>query len=827
MHRVIDELRRDAGYGLRVLAKNRGFTGVAALTLALGIGATSAVFSVLNAVVLAPLPFRNPDELVWIQAVNPEGRPRGLAFETVDAWRTSSRTLEDVAYILMGQANFTVTGPAGAERVLLEQVDFYTLSLLGVRPILGRWFQPDDVIVQGNTSQGIVISYGMWQRIFGGDTNVIGKKLPGFTAGWGDVVIGVMPAGFYTHPSRSDSDGWYIITGNPGRIVGRLAAGVTPEQAQADLDGIARSLQPAGQPGANTAWRLQVAPLHTVYRRGYAQTLYMLLGAVGFVLLIAAVNVANLQLNRGVTRQTEIATRIALGAGRWRVFRQLVMENLILVLFGGALGVLVAFAGIRIFVAVAPTFYPPSQEIGIDRTVLLFTLAVCVVTGLLSGVAPGLRASKLDLQTTLKQGGRGADGGRRLGVRRFLVVVETALAMVLLVAAALMINSYARATSVDMGINPDNVLRTQTVLMGMDRYRKRYTGNHSTATPAVAQFYTQVLERLRALPGVESAGIASALPPGGGFTVPFRIIGGTVTENAAADYQEVSADFFNAMRVPLVRGRVFLDRDSEAAPAVIIVNETFARRFLTGTDPLGHSLLASVNVGNTALEQDRVREIVGIVGDVRMDFRADPVPIMYVPYRQHLTEYAGNGPLGIHTIKSFAIRTTVDPMSVAESVRRVFTDVDPGVAIGPLMPMRSALSLAAGAQAFWMRLLGIFAALGLFLAAIGIYGVISYSVEQRTREFGIRATLGAKNGDILKLVLREGIVVTLIGLGLGVAGAFASTRLIQNQLFGVSRMDPLTIVIVAILLLAVSLTACVIPARRSIRLDPLRALRTE
>jgi putative ABC transport system permease protein len=830
MRSTFEDLRRDAGYGLRLLARNRGFTIVSALTLALGIGATSAIFSVLNAVVLAPLPFRDPGRLVWAQVVNGEGRTRGIPLDITDAWRKESKTVAGVAHALMGQANFTVTGPGGAERVLLEQVDFYTLPLLGVQPLIGRWFQPDEVIVQGNTSQTIVISYGMWQRIFGGDPDVVGKKLPGFTAGWGEIVIGVMPRGFYIHPSRSDSDAWYVITRNPGRTLARLGAGVSPAQAEAELAGIVRGQQPpaTGPPTPANTWRTEVVPLHEAYRNGYARTLYMLLGAVGFVLLIAAVNVANLQLNRGVTRQAEIATRIAMGAGRWRLVQQLVIENVMLVLTGGALGVLVAIAGVRLFVAVAPNFYPPSEEIAIDATVLLFTLAVCLVTGILSGLAPALGALKFDVHTVLKQAGRGADVGIRLRVRRVLVVSEIALAMVLLVGAGLMINSYARMTGMEMGLNPDRVLRAQTVLMGMDRFRTRYSGDHSAAKPAVARFYTQVLERLAALPGVESVGLTSVLPPGSGLRVPLRVIGGgPVPDDAAAEYHEVSAHFFDAVQVPLLRGRAFSERDQETAPGVIIVNETFARQFLSGRDPIGQSIQVNMTGGNRSLAHDRLREVVGVVGDVRMDVRREFVPIVYVPYQQHLTDYAGNNYLAVHTIKHFVVRTSADPMRVAPAVRRAFAEVDSAVAPIGVMPMREALSAAAGGQAFWMRLLGIFAGLGVFLAAVGIYGVISYSVEQRTREFGIRATLGAQNADILKLVLREGLVVTLIGLAIGIGGAFAATRLIQNQLFGVSRMDPTTIAAVALLLLGVSLVACFIPARRTTRLDPLLALRGE
>jgi putative ABC transport system permease protein len=830
MRPILEDLRRDAAYGLRLLARNRGFTVVATLTLALGIGATSAIFSVLNAVVLAPLPFRDPGRLVWAQLVNGEGRTRGIPIDVTDSWRKESKTVTDVAHALMGQANFTVTGPGGAERVLLEQVDFYTLSLLGVKPLIGRWFEPDEVIVQGNTSQTIVISYGMWQRIFGGDPDVIGKKLPGFTAGWGEIVIGVMPRGFYVHPSRSDSDGWYVITRNPGRTLARLGPDAGVAQAQAELEGIVLGQlpqAPAPATAANT-WRAEIITLHDAYRNGYARTLYMLLGAVGFVLLIAAVNVANLQLNRGVTRQSEIATRIALGAGRWRLLQQLVIENVMLVLTGGILGVLVAFEGVRLFVAVAPNFYPPSNEIAIDGTVLLFTLAVCLVTGVLSGLVPALGALKFDVHTVLKQAGRGADGGMRLRVRRALVVSEIALAMVLLVGAGLMINSYARMTGMQMGLDPDNVLRAQTVLMGMDQFRTRYSGNHMAAKPAVSRFYGQVLERLAAVPGVESVGFTSALPPGSGLRVPFRVIGGgPLPDDTVAEYHEVSARFFDAVRVPLLRGRAFAETDHETAPGVIIINETFARQFLSGRDPIGQSIQVDMTRDNPSLAQDRIREVVGVVGDVRMDVRRELVPIVYVPYQQHLTDYAGNNYLAVHTIKHFVVRTSSDPMRAAPAVRRAFADVDASVAPIGVMPMREALSAAAGGQAFWMRLLGIFAGLGVFLAAVGIYGVISYSVEQRTREFGIRATLGAQNADILKLVLREGIVVTLIGLVIGIGGAFAATRLIQNQLFGVSRMDPTTIAAVTLLLLGVSLVACFIPARRTTRLDPLLALRVE
>jgi putative ABC transport system permease protein len=824
----LEELAGDARYGLRLLTRNRAFTVVASLTLALGIGATSAIFSVLNAVVFAPLPFRDPARLVWIQSVNDEGNPRNVPPQIVEAWRRESRTLTDAANALMGVVNFTITGPDGAERIAMEQVDRRTLRLLGVEPVLGRTFRDDEVIVQGNSSQALVISYGLWQRLFGGDPAVIGKRMPGSTAGWGDVIAGVMPRGFYTHPARVNTDAWYVLTGNPSGVIARLAPGVTLDQARAELDTVTRTLLTQGnRPAPRNGFPIQIQSLDDRYRADYARTLYMLLGAVACVLLIAAVNVANLQLNRGAARHVEIAARMALGASRVRLLRQLVVENVILVLIGGALGIFVAMAGIKVFVAVAPDFYPPSDEIGIDTTVLLFTAAVCVVTGILSGLAPALRASGVDLQSALRQSGRSADGGLRLRIRRALVVSEVALAMVLLVGAGLMINSYARAMSVDMGVQVDGVVSTRVVLLGMDRYRIRKTLGHWIATPNATQLYSQIIDRLSAAPGVESVAVSSVLPPGNGLTVPFRILASGVQEETAAELHEVSPAFFDTVGIPLRRGRGFADTDHETAPGVVIVNEAFARRFFRGVNPVGQSIQTGLAAPNPALEPDRVREVVGVVADVRPDMREDFEPVMYVPFRQHLTDYPGNFQLAIHTSKEIIVRGSASPAALTPIVRRVVAEADPGVAIGPLISMRERLSLAAGAQSFWMRLLGIFAGLGAFLAAIGIYGVVSYTVQQRTQEFGIRTTLGAQQGDIMKLVLREGAAVTLIGLVLGIGGAFASTRLLQNQLFGVSRMDPVTIAVVAAVLLAIALAACFIPARRTTKLNPLLALRAE
>jgi putative ABC transport system permease protein len=572
-----------------------------------------------------------------------------------------------------------------------------------------------------------------------------------------------------------------------------------------------------------------VTSLHEEYRGDYAQSVYMLLGAVGVVLLIATVNVANLQLNRGVRRQSEMATRMALGAGRWRLFRQLLIENIALALVGGVLGIVVALAGIDVFIFLAPDFYRPSSEIAINGAVLLFALTVCLASGILSGLVPGFRASNPNLSGSLKQGARSVAGRISLGLRRVLVVTEIALAMVLLVSAGLMINSYARLVRVNVGVDPDNVLAFEVNLAGMDRYRTRHGTNHYAVTPEVANFYTRVMERIAALPGVESVASTSNLPPRAGSGMEFTIIG-KVSDPAdlpETAYHEVSAGYFDTMRIPLLRGRAFTDKDDATAPGVAIISETLARRYFGNEDPIGQSIQVYVNAQNPKLENDRVRQIIGVARDIRMTFRSSSLPIVYVPYGQNPTDYAGFNQFFIHALKAFVVRTSGNPADIAPEVRRAVREADGAVAVTDMMPMRQRLSSMAAGQEFWMRLLGIFAGLGIFLAAIGVYGVISYTVEQRSHEFGIRTAFGARDSDIFGLVLREAVVVTLIGLTIGIAAAFGATRLIANLLFGVTPTDPMTIVAVAVVLSVVALLASYIPARRATKLDPVSVLRAE
>ena len=832
----LGELRQDVRYGVRMLAKHPGFTTVAVLSLALGIGATSTIFSVLNAAVLRPLPFEEPDRLVLIREFDPvRGRERRPTVSTFLAWREQNQTFEQMALGECCRITVPVSAAGGTERVTYQIVGAHLFRLLGVQPMLGRTFVTEDFDGQERGSK-VVISFGLWHQLFGGDPGALGQELTLGLEGT-KTIVGVMPPGSWVSPRSSMVHAWMggdftqssltllQSVGHSFEVVGRLKGGVSVEQAQAELWTISRRL--ARDTGTeDTPWRVQVEPLAERLSVRYAGTLYVLLGAVGCVLLIACLNVATLSLGRAAARRKEMATRLALGAGRWRVVRQLLTESLLLALLGGVLGVGLAVAGIRLFIALAAGWYPPTDEIQVDGTVLGFMVALSFVTGIVSGVAPALRSSAVNLTDALKAGARGTPGVTRHRVSDALVVSEAALALVLLVGAGLMLNSFVRLARVDPGFQSDQLLTIRFDLQHA-KYQK-FDGPISRFTPRAAVLQQHLLERIPTLPEVDAVGLISARPP----RLPVTILGRPAAarnEQFRVRYVEISPDYVRTLQIPLLKGRVFTARDAAGAPGVAIINETMARQFFPGEDPIGARLQADLRgrVVHEDLIADRPRTIVGVVGDVKRRLRSETGPLMYVPYGQHLDVYSAIQSWTIRAFKRLVIRTAADPLSLAGAVRTAMADVDPDVVPYDIRTMDALLADSAQEEKFWMQLVGLFAGLGVALAAIGLYGVIAYAVAQRTHELGVRTALGATRTDVFTLVVRQGLVLALLGVAIGIPAAVALTRVIASRLFGVTATDPATLAAAAVLFVSIALVACSIPARRATKVDPLVALRTE
>ncbi len=806
-------LLADIRFGVRMLLKSPMMTVIALLALTLGIGANTAIFSVVNAVLLRSFPYADAESLVLVWEKRQGGRTdqNVINLGNFTDWKQQNQVFSDMAAFFDRTLNLTSDGEP--EEVAGQYATTNLFSVLGTNAVLGRTFVPED----GREGQprAVLISYGLWQRRFGGDANIIGRQIT--LNERSNTVAGVLPANFGWHIKRGTqatkpADIWVPwqpsneMLQRRGRFaaaVARLKPGVTREQAQTEMDTIGVRLSQQ-YPDFNTNWGINVVPLRTQFTGEIRRPLLVVLGAVGFVLLIACANVANLLLARASSRRKEIAVRAGLGASRLRIARQLLTESVLLSLAGGALGVLVAWWGTKALVALSPPGLIDVKSVTVSLPVLAFTLGLSVLTGIVFGLVPALAATRFDLHDSLKEGGKniGAVGSHR--VRSVIVVTQVALALVLLVGAGLLVKSFNRLQSVDPGFNPDNLLTMRVSLP-----RSRYESDEQ-----LINFFKQATERMKAIPNVESVGTINTPP----FT---GLYAGT---NVDIDGQQLppgqefgtgvivtDANYFHTMQIPLKLGRLYTEQEVAEMRHVVVVNEEFVRKNLGRQNPLGHRLTIYMKDENVP------NEIIGVVADnkhVGLDIGVEPMA--YWPHAELV--YSG---------MTFMLRTRGDAAAVAPAAREVIRTLDPLQPIGEVSTMETLLSTSVARSRFSATLLAVFSLVALVMAAVGIYGVMSYSVLQRTHEIGVRMALGAQRFDVLRLVVKQGVVLGLIGVALGLAASYALTRLLATLLFEVTATDSTTFAAVSIGLFLVTLIACYVPARRATKVDPLKALRYE
>ena len=808
----METLIQDLRYAVRMLLKKPAFAAIAIITLALGVGANTAIFSVVNSVLLEPPPYGEPDRIIWIS------HDDSLTPADFLDYREQAQTFEHIAAFIGWGVN--LTGNSEPERVAGALVSPGFFSVLGVPAMIGHTFTPEQE--QDGSARYVVLSHGLWERRFGSDSSLVGGSL--MLNGESFTVAGVMPRDF--KDPRGEAEVWglarRIVPELPFRssdvmqnrrlhylqVIGLLKPGVTITEAQAEVDTIALRLEQQ-YPDTNKDERLALVTVQEHVVGDVKLPLLILLGAVGFVLLIACANVANLMLVRASGRRREIAIRTALGAERGRIIRQLLTESMLMALVGGGAGLLIALWGTDLLISVSPDALPSLREISLDSRVLAFTLVTSLLTGAIFGLVPALQASKPDLNESLKEGSRGAGGTGGARVRNALVVIEMALSLVLLAGAGLLINSFLKIANTDPGFEAEGVLTM----------RLNLTGSRYQEPDQQAAFYTQLLDRVEALPGVERVGAIDVTPIfSRGAFYSFLIEGQpapTGEQRRANDsgFHSVSPNYFNAMRTPFLAGRQFNEADTSESAQVVIINQAMAERYWPGESPIGKR----ISYGVTGDNQPAWVEIVGVVGNVRhVGLDADIDPEAYMPYTQATYRYM-----------TIAIRTALDPEGVVAAVRSQVQALDPQQPVYDIKPMTEVIADSLARRRLSMLLIGIFAAVALLLAAVGIYGVMSYAVTERTREIGIRVALGAQVGDVMRLVVGQGMKLALIGIGAGLVAALLLTRLIESLLYKVSTTDPATFVAITLLLFAVAFVATYIPARRAMRVDPMVALRYE
>jgi putative ABC transport system permease protein len=811
-------LLQDLRYALRQLRKSPGFAAVAVITLALGIGANTAIFSVVNGVLLRPLAMKDPARLVRIWHVPPQTSFPGITTFSVSPanfldWQKQNRAFESMA--IYGYRSFTLTGGDRAEQLIVSPVSAGFFQTVGVNAMLGRTLLPEED--EPGKSHVVVLSYGLWQQHFGSNPEIVGHDIDLDGARY--LVAGVMPASFrfpglaqmWTPMAWTDQE--KAVRGNHNyMVIGRLKPGADVKQAQAEMNTISARLEHE-YPADDKGWGAVVIPLHDDLVSDVRPALLVLLGAVGFILLIACVNVANLSLARIFSRQKEVAIRTALGASSARIVRQVLVESVLLALMGGALGLTYAHSGVRLIMAFLADRLPQSVSAGLDAKVLGFTAAIAILTGMVAGVLPALQLSRGNVNEALKQGlGRTDSDSSGNRTRQTLVVVEVALSLVLLVGAGLMIRSFQILRQVNPGFDSHGVL-TATAAIGRAKFTQ----------PQELSFFDRVLERLRGLPGVTSAGAIDNIPLGmNGSHQPIAVEGQPVvpmSEQPEVDVSVITPGYMSTLEIPLLRGRDFDNRDVAGQPATILISQSLARRFWPGEDPIGKHITLTFFPGV-------VREVIGVVGDVKVDglTQTRPASAIYAPLAQIVP--TANEPWRSFPM-TLVVRTSSNPASLVSAMTNVVRDIDREVPLRDVGTMDDLVASSLSQPRFDLLLLGVFAALALTLAAIGIYSVLSYSVKRRVREIGIRLALGASLSDVLRMIVLEGMKPTLLGLAAGAVAALALGRVMSSLIYGIAATDPLTFLAVAMVLLGVALCATIVPARRAAKVDPMVALRYE